>query len=591
MTEQYASTRWNLEDLFPSFDAPEVKAALDDLEARFSEFEKYRPVLKPDIPMEVFRRILDQHEANTRKAFRIGQFSSLWFSEDTQNQDAVAFRARVNNLMAELENRILFFSLWWKGLDEDNSERLMSGSGEYTYWLKQLRNFKPYTLSEAEEKIINIKDVNGATALQMLYSSITNRYVYRVEVEGEERELTRGELMSLVYLPDADVRARAYQELYRVYGEDGPILGQIYQALVRDYHNENIDLRKFSGPISVRNLQNDIPDEVVEILLEVSKKNAPLMQRFFRLKASLLGMDRLRRYDIYAPVTSSTKKYLFDDAVKMTLESLGDFDPRVEELARRVIDENHLDSEVRKGKQGGAFCSSGDPDLTPWVLMNYNQSARDISTLAHELGHAIHAMLASHHNVFTFHSSLPLAEAASTFGEMLLIDRLLEEETDEDVRSDILFAQVDDAYGTIMRQIFFALFEKEAHHRIQKGATVDEISEVYMQNLHIQFGDSMEVGEEFCWEWVSIPHIYHTPFYVYAYAFGQLLVFSLYRQYKNEGDPFKPRYLDILSAGGSMPTEEILSRAGFEIRNSEFWQGGYNVLEDMIERLEEIKGL
>jgi oligoendopeptidase F len=495
----------------------------------------------------------------------------------------------VDQFLAGLQNRTIFFSLWWKSLEDDQAQRFYDVAGEFEYYLKQIRNFKPYTLTEPEEKIINIKDVTGSSALQRLYSAITNRYVYKVEVDGEEKELTRGELMALVQGTDADVRARAYQELYKVYGDDGTILGQMYQSLVQDFRNENLDLRGFGAPMSVRNLDNDIPDDVVDTLMDVAQKNAGVFQRFFDLKAKWLKTDKLRRYDIYAPVAAGAdKEYAYDKAVDMVLESFREFEPKVADLAKRVFDEGHIDSSVRKGKRGGAFCSSGDPALTPWVLVNFNKKARDVATLAHELGHAIHAMLAEHLNVFTTHSSLPLAETASTFAEMVLTDKLLAEEKDEDVRRDILFAQVDDAYATIMRQIFFALFEREAHDLIANGAPVEELNKAYLKNLETQFGDSVEVAEEFKWEWVSIPHIYHWPFYVYAYAFGQLLVFALYQQFKQEGESFIPRYLEILSAGGSMPPVEILDRAGIDVRKAEFWQGGFDVIAEMVGQLEKI---
>jgi oligoendopeptidase F len=247
-----------------------------------------------------------------------------------------------------------------------------------------------------------------------------------------------------------------------------------------------------------------------------------------------------------------------------------------------------VDSEVRKGKRDGAFCWSVLPDMTPYVLLNYQGRARDVATMAHELGHAIHAMLASHHSTFTFHSSLPLAETASTFGEMMLTDKLLAEEKDESVRRDILFKQVDDAYATIMRQSYFALFEKQAHEMIQNNASVNDLGAAYMENLKEQFGDSLELSDEFKWEWVSIPHIYHTPFYVYAYAFGQLLVFSLYQQFKAEGEAFKPKYLKILSAGGSEAPAKILEEAGIDIRSPKFWQGGFDVLDKLVSELEKL---
>ncbi|MDO9348574.1 MAG: M3 family metallopeptidase, partial [Anaerolineales bacterium] len=248
----------------------------------------------------------------------------------------------------------------------------------------------------------------------------------------------------------------------------------------------------------------------------------------------------------------------------------------------------HLDSEVRKGKQSGAFCWGVVPEITPWVKLNYQSRADDVATMAHELGHAIHAMLAAHHSLFTFHSSLPLAETASTFGEMMLVDKLLAEESDESVRRDMLFRQVDDSYATILRQAYFALFERQAHEMLVKNASVDDLAAAYMENLKDQFGDAVELSDEFKWEWISIPHIYNTPFYVYAYAFGQLLVLSLYKQYKAEGEAFKPRYLKILSAGGSEAPAKIMAEAGIDIRSAKFWQGGFDVIANLVSELEKL---
>ncbi|MBI3159541.1 MAG: M3 family oligoendopeptidase [Chloroflexi bacterium] len=589
MTEATADAalgRWDLSDLYPGPATTELEAGFKELEARVAEFEGTREKLSADMDFEEFMEALHHQEASQRLASRIGQYAGLYFSEDTQNQTAQTLQAKVDQFMATMENRTLFFSLWWKSLDDAAAERLMRDAGEFKYFLHQIRNFKPYTLTEPEEKILNIKNVTGKNALQTLYSMITDRYVFRLEVDGEIKELTRGQLMTYVQGPNADIRAAAYQELYKVYGDDGPILGNMYQTLVRDYHNENLDLRGFKAPIAVRNLTNDIPDDVVETLLNVAQKNGGVFQRFFKLKAKWLKVKKLGRYDIYAPVSESDKKYDWTEAVQMTMDSFKQFDPKVESLARRVFNENHIDSEVRKGKRGGAFCSSGDPALTPFVLVNYDGSARDVSTLAHELGHAIHAMLAEHHNVFNFHSTLPLAETASTFAEMVLVDHMLAHETDEAVKRDILFAQVDDNYATIMRQIFFAIFERTAHKMVQDGASVDELNAAYMENLKTQFGDSLEIGEEFKWEWVSIPHIYYYPFYVYAYAFGQLLVLALYQQFKREGEAFVPRYLEILSSGGSKPPVEILDAAGIDIRKAEFWQGGFDVMAGMVDELE-----
>jgi oligoendopeptidase F len=583
----YSVKKWDLNGLFPGFDSPELESAFDNVEEQVASFEGVRGKLNPDMDAGTFLDVVRASEETTRIVNRLYAFAGLSFAEDTQNQNAQSLMGRVQQFVAEIQNRTLFFNLWWKDLDDANAQRLMDTSGDYRYYLEEIRHFKPHTLSEAEEKVINLKDVTGSSALVNLYDAMTNRYVFKLQVNGEVKELTRAQLQPYIQGPDPDLRAKAYQELYRVYGEDGLVLGQMYQTRARDWHNENIALRKFSSPIAVRNLSNDIPDEAVNVLMDVTKKNAKIFQRYFKLKAKHIGITsgRLRRYDIYAPVAKSDKIFEFGDAARRVLESFRAFEPQVGELAQRVFDQDHLDSEVRKGKQGGAFCASINPEDTPYVLMNYTGRARDVATLAHELGHAIHAMLASHHSTFTFHSSLPLAETASTFGEMVLTEKLLAEETDEAVRRDILFKQMDDAFATILRQIYFAMFEREAHEMIQKNASTDDLSAAYMKNLEEQFGDSVELSEEFKWEWVSIPHIYHTPFYVYAYAFGQLLVFSLYQQYKAEGESFKPKYLKILSAGGSEAPEKILSEAGIDIRSSQFWQGGFDVLSRMVDEL------
>ncbi len=588
MTETYKLGSWNLDELFPSPDSPEVDQAFKQLETYADDFDGWREKLTADMDYEDFMDCIVIQEKNARVLARLFQYAYLNYTGDTQDQNAQAFVGKVQQFDADIENRTLFFSLWWKSLDEEASERLLKDTGDYEYWLRNMRNFKPYTLSESEEKIINIKNVTGSKALQNLYNSITNRYVYKMEIDGEEKELTRGQLMTHVKSTDADLREKAYQKLYEVFGEDGPILGQLYQSFVKDFNNENVKIRGMKSTISARNLANDLPDEAVETLMEVAQKNAGIFQDYFKLKAKWLKVDKLRRYDIYAPVATADKKYSYDQAINMVLDSFKEFDPEFEKMANQVIDGEHIDSKVVKGKMGGAYCASADPSLLPYVMVNYNNQANDVATLAHELGHALHSILASDHNFFSAGSSLPLAETASTFAEMVLTDKLLAEEEDEGVRRDILFAQMDDAFATILRQISFALFEREAHEMSMNGATIDEMNTAYLKNLELQFGDAVEISDEFKWEWVTIPHIYDRPFYVYAYAFGQLLVMALYQEYKKEGKSFVPRYKELLAAGTSMSPMDILDRAGVDVRKAEFWQGGFDVIAEMVKKLEEI---
>ena len=579
-------TAWSLDDLFPGHDSPELEQAFKTLDKKLTQFEKFRPDLKADMDVEHFMDILVASDDISRLASKLYSYAYLAFAADTQNQIIQNLFGRIQQFSAEIENRSLFFKNWWKSLEDPQARRFMDVAGDYAYYLEALRLFKPHTLPESEEKIINLKNATGSQAIITLYDSITNRYKFRFVVDGKKKSLTRGELLPFLRRSEPELRAKAYQEMLRVFTEDGNILGQLYQNLVRDWYNENLTLRHYATPISARNLFNDIPDQAVDSMLEVCRRNAVVFQRFFKVKARHIGVPRLRRYDIYAPVSKSDKVYEYGAATEMILDTFAGFDPQMAGMARQVFEENHIDSEIRPGKQFGAFCSGPAPELTPWVKVNYQSRADDVNTLAHELGHAIHALTARHHNIFTYFACLPLAETASTFAEMLLIDRLLAEEKDEAVRRDIIFRQVDDSYATIMRQAYFALFERRAHDLVNQNASVDELSTAYLENLKEQFGDAVEVSEDFKWEWVSIPHFYQVPFYVYAYTFGQLLVLALYQQYKAEGETFKPRYLKILAAGGSKSPASILKEAGIDINNQAFWQGGFDILDALVKDLE-----
>ena len=592
LTKEYELSGWDLSELLAEPTDAVIQSQVAAINAAVSAFTDRRAQLQPDMDPEVFLETVEQYETLTELLYNPVAYASLWFSSDTQSTDALTFQNRMQQLMTEVQNKILFFSLWWKELDDAAADRLLdaaSANPDYRHFLEDLRRTKPYTLDERSEQIINIKDADGMSALITIYSMLTNRLEFKLEVDGETKTLTRDALMSYVQGPRGDLRAAAYQELYRVYAGEAKILAQIYANRVRDWTNENIELRHFSSPINVRNVANDIPDAAVDALLDVARRNVGVFQRYFKLKAGWLGMDRLRRYDIYAPLAESDRTIAYGDGVGMVLETFQRFEPRFAQQARRVFDQDHIDSEVRPGKRGGAFCATILPSQTPWVLMNYTGKVRDVATLAHELGHAIHSMMAEEHSVLTQHPTLPLAETASVFAEMMLTDRLLNEESDPMVRREILAAAVDDMYATVVRQAFFVLFEIDAHQAIMENRSTDELHKLYMRNLEEQFGDSVDVAPEFQYEWVSIPHIYHTPFYCYAYSFGQLLVLALYRRYQQEGEAFKSGYLKLLAYGGSARPEEILREAGIDATDPAFWQGGFDVIRDMIDELEAIE--
>ncbi len=586
----FTQSRWTLKRLLPTFSGPAYDAVVNDLKSRVAAFEGARAKLSDEMEEHAFLQILKEYEEMSIVSHKLGAYAGLWFAENTQDGGALTFRRQVEQMLTELGNRTLFFTLWWKSLNDDAAARLLQNSGDLRYFLEAERLFKPHTLSEPVEQVINLKDVNGMNGIITLYDMLTNRMKFTLKVNGRDKHLTREELMTFVRQDDAAMRAAAYRELYRVYGSEGKLLAQIYAYRVQDWASEQLQLRKFVSPLAVRNLANDVPDAATDTLLEVCRANAPLFQRYFKRKAKWIGIPsgKLRRYDIYAPLKPSSKKYRYEQAVEMVLESFHAFSPQVAQLARQIFEDGHVDSQIRAGKMGGAFCYGVLPGLSPYVLLNYAGRANDVSTMAHEFGHAIHALLASDHSALTFHSALPLAETASVFSEMLLTERLLADEKDAGVRRDLLASKIDDTYATIMRQAYFILFERAAHKMFIEGKSVEDVCKTYLENLREQFGDAVQIGKEFQWEWVSIPHIYHTPFYTYAYSFGNLLTLALYKQYRREGESFKPRYLKILAYGGSASPQEILSEAGIDITSKAFWQGGFDVIREWIEQLEEL---
>jgi oligoendopeptidase F len=585
--QEYRSKRWSLDDLIPTASGPGMEDVFDGLEDAVGRLEGRRESIGPSIPGSDFAEILSLVEAIGHFTRRLNAYATLWLAEDSRDQAALALRGRVNRVLAEAKNRTLFFETWWKGLDDENVARLIAHSGDIRYYLETLRRFAPFTLSEPEEKVINVKNVYGPRGLETLYDMMSNAFTYEMEIDGETRSITRAELMVYTRDPSPERRAAAYHALYEVFGEQGGVLGQIYTYLVGDWNAENVGLRRMPSAISVRNLRNDLGDDVVDALLSSCRKNAALYQRYFRLKAKWLNQERLRRYDVYAPVASVKRIVPFEEGVSIVFESMKRFSEPMAELAKRVLVEDHLDSEVRPGKDTGAFCFGVVPKLTPWVLVNYNGRLDGVSTVAHELGHAVHAMLASDHSALTFRSSLPLAETASNFAEILLLQWQLDTEEDPAVRRHLLAKFVDDSYASILRQAYFVLFERDAHRLIvDEGATVDRLCEHYLLNLADQFGDALDMSDEFRWEWVSVPHIYQVPFYCYAYSFGLLLVLALYRQYEREGEAFVPRYVRMLSHGGSLSPMDVLDEAGVNVRDEAFWQGGFDVIAEMIGELE-----
>ncbi|MBA4718814.1 MAG: M3 family oligoendopeptidase [Nitrosopumilus sp.] len=584
---EYQLGGWDLSELVKNPKSQAFQKQIKELENQAKKFEKIKLKLDPKMSSKKFMSILQDVEKISEKMSKIGGYASLSYSSDTQSDEATSLMTKMSKLGSEISNKILFFDLWWKTqVDKKNAKRLIKDAGELTEYLSHKRLFAKYALSEPEERIINTLDVTGISALVKLYDKITNAYEYKMKIESETKKMTREELTNYVRSTSPKIRETAYKTILTKYTENKGVIGEIYQNIVLNWRDEGIEIRGYDSPISMRNIGNNVDDKTIESLLSVCRKNSPVFQKFFVQKTKMLKIKKLRRYDIYAPAAANIKEknYTYSKSVKLVFESFGKFSETLEEFARKVFNENHIDSSVRQGKRDGAFCSTLTPKITPYVLVNFTGKSRDVFTLAHELGHAVHSQAAQDRSILVQDAPLPLAETASTFSELLLYDNLSNKISDDE-KKIVLSEKIDDLYATILRQSFFTIFEVDAHKQIGEGTTVDEISKTYLQNLKEQFGNSVSLSEDFAIEWSCIPHFYHTPFYCYAYSFGNLLALSLFQRYKKEGKDFVSSYINILAAGGAKKPEKLLSEYGFDIRSPKFWQEGFDYVNEQVKAL------
>ena len=583
----YKLGTWDLSELVKNPKSLVFQKQIKELENQAIKFEKIKSKLDPKMSSKKFMNIIQQIEEISKNMSKIGGYASLSYSSDTQSDEATSLMTKMSKLGSEISNKILFFDLWWKTqVDDKNAKRLMKDAGEITEYLSHKRLFAKYALSEPEERIINTLDVTGISALVKLYDKITNAFEYKMKIGNKSKTMTREELTNYVRSTNPKIRETAYKTILTKYTESKGVVGEIYQNIVLNWRDEGIEIRGYESPISMRNIGNDVDDKTIESLLSICRKNSPVFQKFFVQKAKMLKMKKLRRYDLYAPAAANIKEknYAYDKSVKLVFESLGKFSSTLEEYARKVFNENHIDSAIRQGKRDGAFCSTLTPKITPYVLVNFTGKSRDVFTLAHELGHAVHSQAAQNRSILVQDAPLPLAETASTFSELLLYDNLSDKISDNE-KKIMLAEKIDDLYATILRQSYFTIFEVDAHKQIGKGTTINEISKTYLQNLKEQFGNSVSLSDDFGIEWSCIPHFHHTPFYCYAYSFGNLLALSLFQRYKKEGKDFVPSYINILAAGGSKKPEKLLAEYGFDIRSPKFWQEGFDYIKEQVKTL------
>jgi oligoendopeptidase F len=580
---------WDLSDLFDGADDPRIFGSLDEAKGDAGAFaQRYRGKIdveggpEPKLLLHGLQAYEDLHE----RIGRVAAYARLLYDTDTRDTAARDLLQKVEQRVTELRNLTLFFDLEWLELPDAVAQSLVDDPtlSPYRHYLAQERKYRPHRLSEPEEKIVNEKDVSGSRAWARLHTELTSSLTFPVERDGEVRQLNLSEVLSLSHEADRDLRRRAHDSLYGVLAGQGQVLTFIYDTLVQD-HQTMDRLRHYSSPMQSRHLGNEVSPEAVEAMMQATEANYSLAHEYFTLKGQLLGLDPLVLYDQYAPLHATTSRVSFEEATQMVLESYGAMHPSFREVAQTFFDRRWIDAEPRQGKRGGAYCSYPSPKLHPWVLCNYTGSPRDAMTVAHELGHGLHGMLARTQTLFNYHSTLPLAETASVFGEIMVFNRLVERESDTQARLGLLAGKIEDAFATVFRQNVLTRFEEKAFEaRQQARLTTDRLGDLWIEANQPYYGQAVQLTEGYRWGWSYIPHFIHSRFYCYAYVFGQLLVFALYRMFQEEGQAFVPKFIDLLEKGGSDTPERLLEPLGVDFRDPEFWQKGFDELRRLIDQ-------
>jgi len=583
--------KWNLDDIVSLADFDKLYR---QCERDLVEFEKWWPKLKPTMSAGEFKKYLEFNVAVTERFTRLYDRPELAEAIDQSDEVAKSQISRVKDLSQRFSESTTKISLWLQGkeigkkpvLDSKNAKRIFACWPELEYSLNYNYEAARHSLGETEETIISAKDRNGSSALIDVRSQISTDQRFEVKLPGKkiQRFDTEEEASTLSFSPDPKVREAGFRARFNVYEQNAAKYFTIYQAIVKDWDYE-AKLRGYASPIAMRNFGNRIPDKAIEVLLDVCSANTKVYQDYFRFKAGELGMKKLRRFDVYAPLTTTKQTMPLDKAIDVVLTTFAEFSPRFAGYAKQIIDEQHVDSAPGPQKRGGAFCATITSDITPYVMLNYTNMARDVSTLAHELGHGVHDLYAAHLPSTVHFPPLPVAETASTFGEMILFEKLLEQTKSPAEKKAMLSDKMSGSYATICRQSFIVRAEIEAHRRMSEGLTASQMGEIWLDTLHEQFGSSVDVDPMFAYEWAYIPHIVHTPFYCYAYNFGELLSLALFARYKAEGKSFVPKIEQILSAGGSRDPQQVLREVGIDMTDAAFWQGSFAIVEGWMKQL------
>ena len=579
---------WDLSVFYQSLDDPQMDADIARLTELVDAFQtRYRGKVAEMSAADLVSAY-EALEAIYDLRGRLGAFAFLNFSTDTGNTDFQAAVARVEELEAALSQKLVFFDLEWNALDDEQASAILDDPAlaKYRYYLEAERRYRPFNLSEAEEQIIIEKSVTGSGAWTRFFTQLTS--AFRFDWLGDEVNMTF--VLNKLRDADRDAREMAWRKLSDKLREKSMELTFIFNTLVLDKANSD-RRRGYSSWISSRNLSNKASDEVVAALVSTVTDNYELVARHYRLKQALLGYEELYDYDRYAPLNlkESEAFYLWEAARDIVLDAFDNFSPRMKAVAQQFFDGNWIHAPVLPNKRGGAFAAPTVASANPYVFLNYLGDARDVTTLAHELGHGIHMVLSGEEKgLFALYTPLTTAEMASTFAEMLVFQDLMAAEDDKEVKLSMLTEKIEDTFATVFRQISMNRFEDKMHNaRREEGElTAERFNELWLETQRAMFGDSVVITEEYGSWWSYVPHFLHTPGYVYAYSFGELLVLALYKLYQEESASFVPKYIDLLAAGDSDYPDRLLAGVGVDINDAEFWQKGVDVIEEWVTEAE-----
>jgi oligoendopeptidase F len=583
--------RWNLQDLYPEPAEPAIERDLDAAEASAGDFAKRYRGRVAALDAAGLAEALDALETLLEAPARAGAYASLRFAADTSAAANGALLQRSQERGSTIQNAVVFFQLEWVAQDEADAARLLADPAlaRRRHLLQAMRRYRPHVLSEPEEKLLEELANTGERAWGRLFDEILGAARFQVKGPDGVRECSEEEVLSLLYEPSRERRRAGADALTAGLKQHAHVLSFIFNTLVQSKASED-RLRHYPDPMAERHLSNEIEPESVAALLAASERAHPVVQRYYRLKRRLLGLDELFDYDRYAPVGKAEGQMAWTDAKQTVLAAYRDFSPEMAEIAGRFFDEHWIDAELRPGKRGGAFSGSTVPSVHPYVMLNYTGTQRDVMTVAHELGHGVHQWLSREQGLFENDTPLTLAETASVFGEMLVFRRLLRGESDPKARLALLCGKIEDSFATVFRQVVMTRFEEKLHaaRRREGELPIERISALWMEANGPMHGDAVRLSDDYAWWWLYIPHFVHSPFYCYAYAYGELLVLALLARYDAEGEAFVPRYLDLLRAGGSDSPAVLLKQLGLDVTDPTFWDGGLSVLEQMVDEAEQL---